>query len=182
MLAQCRFALKPDGFFLGAMLGGNTLQELRIACTLAQQEREGGVTPRTSPLAQVRDAGNLLTRAGLALPTVDVDDIHVHYPDDVLGLIEHLRRMGESNALLQRRESLPRDTALAAAAAYSSLFREEEADGRESVSATYQIVYMAGWAPDPSSQPRAAKRGSGTVSFEDIREAVLSKNDNDSGG
>ena len=87
-MAQCRFALRPDGLFLGAMLGGSTLQELRIACTVAQQEREGGVSPRTSPLAQVRDAGNLLTRAGLAIPTVDVDEIAVNY-SDVLGLISH---------------------------------------------------------------------------------------------
>lgn len=145
-MAQCRFALRPDGLFLGAMLGGSTLQELRIACTVAQQEREGGVSPRTSPLAQVRDAGNLLTRAGLTIPTVDVDEIAVNY-SDVLGLVSHLRRMGEGNGLLQRREALPRDTALAAAAAYTALFGEEvEHEGRSmnSVPATFEIVYMTG--------------------------------------
>ena len=177
-MAQCRFALRPDGLFLGAMLGGSTIEELRIACSIAQQEREGGVSPRTSPLAQVRDAGNLLTRAGLALPTVDVDEISVHYRDDVLGLIHHLRRMGEGNSLLQRREALPRDTALATAAVYSTLFQQEgvenEAGERvECVSATYQIVFMTGWAPDPK-QPKAAKRGSATVSFQELSTGLSS--------
>lgn len=77
VMTQCRRALRPDGLFLAAMLGGSTLQEMRIACTIAQQEREGGVAARLSPLAQVRDAGNLLTRAGLAIPSVDVDEIEV---------------------------------------------------------------------------------------------------------
>ena len=176
-MAQCRFALRPDGLFLGAMLGGSTLQELRIACTVAQQEREGGVSPRTSPLAQVRDAGNLLTRAGLAIPTVDVDEIAVTY-SDVLGLISHLRRMGEGNALLQRRENLSRDTALASAAAYMSLFGEEMDTGEsrvEIIPASFEIVYMTGWAPDPK-QARAAKRGSATVSFQELSSAMGEKN------
>ncbi|KAH9725394.1 putative methyltransferase [Citrus sinensis] len=78
-MIQCRLALKPDGLFLGAILGGETLKELRIACTVAQMEREGGISPRVSPLAQVRDAGNLLTRAGFTLPSVDVDQYTVKY-------------------------------------------------------------------------------------------------------
>jgi NADH dehydrogenase [ubiquinone] 1 alpha subcomplex assembly factor 5 len=180
-MAQCRFALRPDGLFVGAMLGGSTLQELRIACTLAQQEREGGVSPRTSPLAQVRDAGNLLTRAGLSIPTVDVDEIHVHYRD-VVDLVNHLRKMGETNSLIQRRESLPRDTALASAAVYTTLFGEQQQHNNNtanniddnndiSIPATYQIIYMTGWSPDPS-QKKAARRGSATVSFEDISKAM----------
>jgi NADH dehydrogenase [ubiquinone] 1 alpha subcomplex assembly factor 5 len=169
-MAQCRFALRPDGLFLGAMLGGSTLQEMRIACTLAQQEREGGVAPRTSPLAQVRDAGNLLTRAGLSIPTVDVDEITVHY-SDVLGLVGHLRTMGEGLALKQRREALPRDSALAAAALYDSMFGEEHEGRGRGVPATFEVVYLTGWAPDPS-QPRAARRGSATVSFGDLQKHV----------
>lgn len=180
MMAQCRFALRPDGLFVGAMLGGSTLQELRIACTLAQQEREGGVSPRTSPLAQVRDAGNLLTRAGLSIPTVDVDEINVQYRD-VVDLVNHLRKMSETNSLIQRRESLPRDTALASAAAYTALFGENHttiddnaSDSTiDSIPATYQVIYMTGWAPDPS-QKKAAKRGSATVSFEDLSKAINS--------
>ncbi|WVZ88855.1 hypothetical protein U9M48_035323 [Paspalum notatum var. saurae] len=78
-MIQCKLALKPDGLFLAAILGGETLKELRIACTIAQMEREGGISPRMSPLAQVRDAGNLLTRAGFTLPGVDVDQYTVKY-------------------------------------------------------------------------------------------------------
>jgi NADH dehydrogenase [ubiquinone] 1 alpha subcomplex assembly factor 5 len=178
-MAQCRFALRPDGLFLGAMLGGTTLQELRIACTLAQQERLGGVSPRVSPLAQVRDAGNLLTRAGLAIPTVDVDEIEVRYRDP-LGLVSHLRRMGEGSGLRQRREGLPRDAALAAAALYQATFAGrgggggEEIEGAEEggVPATFQVIYMTGWAPDPS-QAGAARRGSATVSLADLAAAGI---------
>ncbi|PHU04544.1 putative methyltransferase [Capsicum chinense] len=78
-MIQCRLCLKPDGLFLEAILGGETLKELRIACTIAQMEREGGISPRLSPLTQVRDAGNLLTRAGFTLPGVDVDEYTVQY-------------------------------------------------------------------------------------------------------
>ena len=162
------------------MFGGATLQELRIACTVGQQEREGGVAPRTSPLAQVRDAGNLLTRAGLAIPTVDVDDITVQY-GSVVQLVEHVRRMGEGNALVQRREALPRDTALASAAIYTSLFVGGVSEGDDGggggnargggVPATFEVVYLTGWAPDPS-QPRSAKRGSGTVTFGQLSDAL----------
>ncbi|XP_074344782.1 putative methyltransferase At1g22800, mitochondrial isoform X2 [Apium graveolens] len=78
-MIQSRLALKPDGLFLAAIMGGETLKELRIACTIAQMEREGGISPRVSPLAQVRDAGNLLTRAGFTLPGVDMDEYTVRY-------------------------------------------------------------------------------------------------------
>ncbi|KAG0492214.1 hypothetical protein HPP92_005612 [Vanilla planifolia] len=124
-MIQCRLALKPDGLFLAAILGGETLKELRIACTIAQLEREGGISPRMSPLAQVRDVGNLLTRAGFALPGVDVEQYTVRY-DSALELIEHLRTMGETNALLQRSNLLKRDTALATAAVYESMFAADD--------------------------------------------------------
>ncbi|XP_004299868.1 PREDICTED: putative methyltransferase At1g22800 [Fragaria vesca subsp. vesca] len=162
-MIQCRLALKPDGLFLAAILGGETLKELRIACTVAQMEREGGISPRISPLAQVRDAGNLLTRAGFTLPGVDVDEYVVRYPS-ALDLIEHLRGMGETNALLQRNPMLKRDTALATAAIYDSMFAAD--DG--TIPATFQVIYMTGWK-EHSSQPRAKRRGSATVSFQDIQ-------------
>ncbi|KAL8158644.1 hypothetical protein V2J09_000181 [Rumex salicifolius] len=162
-LIQSRLALKPDGLFLGAILGGETLRELRIACTVAQMERDGGISPRLSPLAQVRDAGNLLTRAGFTLPGVDVDEYTVKYKD-ALQLIEHLRSMGETNALLQRNKILNRETALATASVYQSMFGTE--DG--SIPATFQVIYMTGWK-EHSSQPKAKRRGSATISFEDIR-------------
>ncbi|KAK3136332.1 hypothetical protein QOZ80_5BG0431900 [Eleusine coracana subsp. coracana] len=168
-MIQCRLALKPDGLFLAAILGGETLKELRIACTIAQMEREGGISPRMSPLAQVRDAGNLLTRAGFTLPGVDVDHYAVKY-NNALELVEHLRTMGETNALSQRNHVLKRDTALAAAAIYQSMFGLE--DG--SVPATFQVIYMTGWKEHPSQQ-KAKRRGSATVSFSDIQKQFGSK-------
>jgi NADH dehydrogenase [ubiquinone] 1 alpha subcomplex assembly factor 5 len=183
-MSQCRRALRPDGLFLAAMLGGITLQEPRIACTAAQLEREGGVSPVVSPLAQVRDAGNLLGRAALAVPAVDVDDVVVRYHDTV-EMVLHMRAMGEGNALRQRRPTLPRDVALAAAALLPALFGEE--DGKngvgsnegsrgdtgsvQSVPVTYEVVYMTGWAPDPSQRGPAA-RGSAGVSLQDLAAAV----------
>ncbi|KAG2623471.1 putative methyltransferase At1g22800, mitochondrial [Panicum virgatum] len=162
-MIQCRLALKPDGLFLAAILGGETLKELRIACTIAQMEREGGISPRMSPLAQVRDAGNLLTRAGFTLPGVDVDQYTVKY-NNALELVEHLRAMGETNALFQRNPVLKRDTALATAAIYQSMFGLE--DG--SIPATFQVIYMTGWREHPSQQ-KAKRRGSATISFSDIQ-------------
>ncbi|XAR65828.1 Malonyl-[acyl-carrier protein] O-methyltransferase [Bertholletia excelsa] len=162
-MIQCRLALKPDGLFLGAIFGGETLKELRIACTIAQMEREGGISPRLSPLAQVRDAGNLLTRAGFTLPGVDVDEYTVKYRS-ALELIEHLRVMGETNALLQRNNILKRETALATAAVYESMFAAE--DG--TIPATFQVIYMTGWR-EHHSQQKAKRRGSATISFNDIQ-------------
>ncbi|KAL6530601.1 hypothetical protein OROMI_028490 [Orobanche minor] len=171
-MIQSRLALKPDGLFLAAILGGETLRELRIACTVAQMEREGGISPRLSPLAQVRDAGNLLTRAGFTIPGVDVDEYTVRYDSAMfslsykvaLELIEHLRTMGETNALYQRGKILKRDTALATAAVYESMFAAE--DG--TIPATFQVIYMTGWK-EHESQPKAKRRGSATVSFSDIQ-------------
>lgn len=165
VMIQCKKSLRPDGFFVAALLGGDTLQELRIACTLAQQEREGGVSPRTSPFVRVRDAGNLLTRAGMQIASVDVDDIIVNYPDAV-SLVQHLRRMGETNAMVNQRSFLSRDTALAAAAAYTGMFREDESS-QNHIPATYQVIYMTGWSPD-EFQPKPATRGSATFSFHDL--------------
>lgn len=162
-MIQCRLALKPDGLFLAAILGGETLKELRIACTVAQMEREGGISPHLSPLAQVQDAGNLLTRAGFMLPGVDVDEYIVKYRSP-LELIEHLRTMGETNALLQSNKFLNRETALATAAVYESMFAAE--DG--TIPATFQVIYMTGWK-EHSSQQKAKKRGSATISFKDLQ-------------
>ncbi|KQJ91898.1 putative methyltransferase At1g22800, mitochondrial [Brachypodium distachyon] len=170
-MIQCRLALKPDGLFLASILGGDTLKELRIACTIAQMEREGGISPRMSPLAQVRDAGNLLSRAGFALPGVDVDRYTVKY-NSALEIVEHLRAMGETNALFQRSPILKRDTALATAAIYQSMFGLE--DG--TIPATFQVIYMTGWR-EHSSQQKAKQRGSATVSFSDIRKQFGSDQD-----
>ncbi|XP_057974692.1 putative methyltransferase At1g22800, mitochondrial [Malania oleifera] len=162
-MIQCKLALKPDGLFLAAILGGETLKELRLACTVAQMEREGGISPRVSPLAQVRDAGNLLIRAGFTIPGVDVDEYTVRYKS-AMELIEHLRAMGETNALLERNNILKRETALATAAVYDSMYAAE--DG--TIPATFQVIYMTGWREHPSQQ-KAKRRGSATVSFQDLK-------------
>ncbi|KAG2372177.1 putative methyltransferase [Vigna angularis] len=162
-MIQSRLALKPDGLFLAAILGGETLKELRIACTLAQMERSCGFISPFVIHFQVRDAGNLLTRAGFTLPGVDVDEYIVKY-ESALELIEHLRAMGETNALSQMNNILKRDTALATAAIYDSMFSSE--DG--TVPATFQVIYMTGWREHPSQQ-KAKRRGSATISFNDIQ-------------
>ena len=102
---------------------------------------------------------------------MDVDDVVVNYPDPV-ALVRHLREMGENNALLNRREYLQRDTALAAAAAYMVLFGESsEDDTQHHIPCTYQMIYLTGWSPS-ESQPKSAKRGSATVSFQDLSKAI----------
>lgn len=154
-LIQVRRALKPDGLFLAAMLGGETLRELRGSLLAAEIETEGGAGPRVSPFADLRDAGALLQRAGLALPVVDRDEIIVTYPS-ALALMRDLRGMGETNAVHGRRRGLSRRTTLLRAAAlYEERFAS--ADGR--IPATFQIIYLTGWNPHPSQQ-KALRPGS----------------------
>ncbi|KAK9804027.1 hypothetical protein WJX73_003892 [Symbiochloris irregularis] len=168
-MAQMRRALKPDGLFLAAMWGGDTLHELRVALALAEQTLEGGVSQRMSPLAQVRDAGNLLTRAGYSIPSVDTDDVTVHYSSP-MHLVRHLRAMGESNAATGRQPRLKQATWQAAESKYVEMFGAE--DG--SVPATFQAIYMTGWAPAPK-QARPAPRGSATLSFEDLEKTLANE-------
>lgn len=154
-LIQARMALKPDGLFLGAMLGGDTLFELRRAMMEAEMESLGGLSPRLSPFAEVRDAGGLLQRAGLALPVVDTETITVAYRDP-LALMRDLRAMGETNAVLARnRRPPPRDLFPRMVEHYVRLFAEP--DGR--VPATFQVLWLSGWAPSETQQ-QPARRGS----------------------
>jgi SAM-dependent methyltransferase len=147
-LIQIRQVLKPDGLFLGAMLGGETLSELRTALMEAELAEEGGVSPRVSPFADLRDAGALLQRAGFALPVADADSITVTYPN-ALALMQELRGMGESNAVLDRRRGVTRSaTLLRAAELYSEKFAQ--ADGR--LPATFQVIYLTAWSPDAAQQ------------------------------
>ena len=154
-LIQARRALKPDGLLLAAMLGGETLRELRASLLEAELEIEGGAGPRISPFADLRDAGGLLQRAGFALPVIDRDDITVTYPD-ALALMRDLRGMGETNAVRSRRRSFtPRATLLRAAALYRERFAGP--DGR--IPATFQVIFLTGWAPHESQQ-QALRPGS----------------------
>jgi SAM-dependent methyltransferase len=161
-LVQARLALKPDGLFLGVTLGGQTLHELRACLAQAESEVEGGLSPRVSPMADLRDLGALLQRAGFAMPVADLDRLVVDYPD-ALALMRDLRAMGETNTLADRRRSfLRRETLLRACALYAGHFARP--DGR--VTATFDLVFLSGWAPGPD-QPVARRPGSATVRLAD---------------
>lgn len=147
-LLQARRVLRPDGLFVGCLLGGRTLIELREAFARAESEAEGGASPRVAPFADVRALGGLLQRAGFALPVADAETLTVRYPDP-LALMRDLRGMGLTNALVERRrQPLRRTTLLRAAAAYAERFSDP--DGR--VRATFELVWLSGWAPHPSQQ------------------------------
>ncbi|XP_022070148.2 arginine-hydroxylase NDUFAF5, mitochondrial [Acanthochromis polyacanthus] len=162
VLRQIQQVLKPDGVFIGAMVGGDTLYELRCSLQLAESEREGGFSAHVSPFTAVTDLGNLLGGAGFSLLTVDVDEVQVHYPG-MMEVMTDLQGMGESNCAWNRRSLLHRDTMLAAAAVYREMYGNQ--DG--SVPATFEILYMIGWKPH-ESQAKPAKRGSATASFGDL--------------
>jgi SAM-dependent methyltransferase len=148
VLVQIRRALKPDGLFLAALVGGETLHELRFSFAAAESEIEGGISPRVAPFADLRDLGALLQRAGFALPVTDVDRVTVRY-DSVFDLMHDLRRMGATNVLLARRRApLRRATLLRMAEIYAQRFSDP--DGR--VRATFEIVWLSGWAPHPDQQ------------------------------
>jgi SAM-dependent methyltransferase len=147
-LVQIRRALRPDGLFLGAMLGGRTLMELREAFIAAEAEIEGGASPRVAPFADVRDAGALLQRAGFALPVADSDVLDVTYASP-FDLMHELRGMGAGNVLAARRRApLRRATLMRAVEIYAQRFAS--AEGR--VKATFEIITMTGWAPHESQQ------------------------------
>ena len=147
-LIQIRRALKPDGLFMGALLGGSTLTELRQAFTQAEAELEGGVSPRVAPFADVRDLGGLLQRAGFALPVADSEVIRVRYGDP-FALMRDLRRMGLTNALIDRKKTpLRRATLLRAVEIYAERFADP--DGR--LPATFEIIWLSGWTPHESQQ------------------------------
>ena len=161
-LIQIRRALKPDGLFVGAILGGATLTELRQAMTAAESEIAGGAGPRVSPFADVLDAAGLLQRAGFALPVADVDRVQVTYAHP-LGLLRDLRAMGEGNVLADGdRRPLSRRVLGRACEIYAERFAR--ADGR--VSATFEIVTMTGWAPHPDQQ-KPLKPGSAKMRLAD---------------
>ena len=147
-LAQLRRSLRPDGLFIGCLLGGRTLTELRQVFGQAESEVEGGVSPRVAPFAEVREMGSLLQRAGFALPVTDVEIVTVRYRDP-FALMHDLRAMGLTNVLLDRRRTpLRRDTLLRAAALYAERFADP--DGR--LRASFEILWLSGWAPHASQQ------------------------------
>lgn len=162
LLTQMRLALKPDGLAIAALFGGRTLEELRASFAEAEIAVEGGVSPRVAPMGELRDLGALLQRAGFTLPVADVDRFTVSY-ETPFHLMRDLRAMGEANALTHRRRGFTRrETMLKMAEIYAANYAGE--DGR--VRATFEIVYLTGWAPDPS-QPKPLRPGSASQRLAD---------------
>ncbi|WAP70655.1 methyltransferase domain-containing protein [Jiella pelagia] len=148
MLAQIRRALKPDGLFVAALLGGESLNELRTSLLQAESEVFGGVSPRVLPFAEVREAGALLQRAGFALPVADIERLTVRY-DTLFDLARDLRAMGAANILTERsRRPASRRFFVRAAEIYAERFADP--DGR--IRASFDVVHLSGWAPHESQQ------------------------------
>lgn len=165
VLTQINNLLKPDSPFLGAMLGGDSLFELRTSLQLAEQERKGGISPHVSPLADVRDVGGLLQKAGFKMLTVDVDDIIIDYPD-TFALMQDLQATGESNAVLGREMgAISRDVLLA----NDAIYRELHGNDDGSIPATFRIIYMIGWR-ESADQAQPLARGSGKLNLKDVLE------------
>lgn len=147
-LVQLRRALKPDGLFIGCLLGGATLTELRQAFQHAESEMEGGISPRVAPFAEVRDLGGLLQRAGFSLPVTDSERVTARYADP-FALMRDLRAMGLTNALTERRRTpLRRATLMRMAEIYAERFSDP--DGR--LRATFEMIWLSGWTPHESQQ------------------------------
>jgi SAM-dependent methyltransferase len=147
-LAQIRRILRPDGLFLGCLLGGRSLEELRMALASAEAEIAGGTSPRVAPFADVRDMGGLLQRAGFALPVTDIEPLTVRYTN-MFALLADLRAMGATNALIERlRRPTRRQLFLRAAELYAQ--HHADADGR--LRASFELIFLSGWAPHESQQ------------------------------
>lgn len=162
VLVQVRRALRPDGLFVGCLFGGATLTELRQSLTQAESEIEGGVSPRVAPFVAIREAGGLLQRAGLALPVADSDLLTVRYAD-AFALMRDLRAMGMTNALTDRRKRPTRRATLLRAA---QIYSERFADGDGRIRASFELVWLSGWAPHESQQ-KPLKPGSATARLAD---------------
>jgi SAM-dependent methyltransferase len=159
-LIQIRRALRPDGLFLACLAGAGTLSELRDSLLAAESEVTGGVSPRVSPFADVRDIGALLQRAGFALPVADVESVTVRY-GDMFALLRDLRAMGATNPLAKRlRKPTPRTVFLRAAEIYRERF--SDSDGR--IRATFSLIWLSGWAPH-ASQQKPLEPGSARMSL-----------------
>ncbi|XP_076030641.1 arginine-hydroxylase NDUFAF5, mitochondrial [Oratosquilla oratoria] len=161
-LKEVQRILKRDGVFLASIFGGDTLFQLRSSLVLAELEREGGFASHVSPFTEIQDIGSLLNRAGFTMLTIDTDEITVGYPS-LFELMFDLKGMAENNANINRKLHIHRDTLLAASAIYQEMYGQEEG-----VPATFQIIYMIGWKPDPAQRVSQSERGSAQISLKDI--------------
>ncbi|MEM1362316.1 MAG: methyltransferase domain-containing protein [Pseudomonadota bacterium] len=161
-LVQCRRALRPDGLFLAAFFGGQTLADLRRVLAQAESDLRGGIAPRVAPMAEIRDLGGLLQRAGFALPVADSITLQASYLS-LTDLMRDLRAMGETNALASRdRRPLPRGVLTQAESYYRRIASSE--DGR--LIARFELILLTGWAPH-QSQPQALRPGSAKTRLAD---------------
>lgn len=164
-LIQVRQALKPDGLMLAFFLGGETLCELRGAFEEAELKTEKGISPRVAPMIGIRDAGDLLVRAGFALSVADKTDLEVSYSSPI-NLLHDLRRMGETNIMVDRRKTfLKRSTLNSLLKIYTERYRSKKKMG--GVKATFQLFCLTGWAPSDNQQ-KPLRRGSATHSFSEV--------------
>jgi len=147
-MIQARRALRPDGLFLGVTFGGQTLHELRTALAEAEARLVGGLSPRVAPMGEIRDYGGLLQRAGFALPVADSIDLTVEY-ESALHLMRDLRAMGEVNALAARPRTMTRRSLIEDA---SRIYAEHFTTGSGRVRATFEMVFLTGWAPSETQQ------------------------------
>ena len=161
-LVQARRALRPDGLFLAVLLGGATLHELRAALAEAEVGLCAGLSPRVAPMAEIRDLGALLQRAGFALPVADSVRLSVSYPSP-MHLMRELRLMGEGNALAERRRGFTQKALIARAC---ELYAENFSDPSGRIIATFEMIFLTGWAPDPS-QPQPLRPGSAATRMAD---------------
>lgn len=157
-LIQARRALKPDGLFLGVLFGGETLHELRAALAQAESDLYGGLSPRVAPMAEIRDLGGLLQRAGFALPVADSLPMKVSYASPAR-LMHDLRGMGENSALSGRTRHMSSRRLMERA---DAIYRDRFSDGAGRITATFELIFLTGWAPD-DSQPQPLRPGSASA-------------------
>lgn len=161
-LIQCNRALRPDGLFVAVAFGGETLADLRLALRDAEVELTGGLSPRVAPMADLRDLGGLMQRAGFALPVADSLTIPVSYasPTD---LMRDIRGMGEGNALAARQKTIPPRALFERAA---TLYRDRHGDQDGRITTRFELVFLTGWAPS-ADQPKPLRPGSATTRLSD---------------
>lgn len=163
LIKQMAQRLTPDGLFFAALFGGRTLQELKLCMSAAEEEILGGISPHVAPMADIRDVGGLLGRAGLALPVADSELLTVRY-SSIFKLMQELRQMGEGNSLIGRRPSFTRrDIFMRTAALYQERYGSE--DG--TIPASFELIYLTAWSPD-ASQQKPLRPGSARQSLKDV--------------
>ncbi|NDE90724.1 MAG: methyltransferase domain-containing protein [Alphaproteobacteria bacterium] len=157
-LIQMQHALKPDGFFLGALFGGETLHELRECLYEAEMSVRGGVSQHISPFADLQDCGSLLQRAGFTLPVIDKERITLTYRDS-FQLMHELRGMGEGNILSTRdKRFMPGSLFMEADRIYRNRYADGSGNNSKNIRATFDILFISGWAPHDNQQ-KALKPG-----------------------